>query len=411
MTKTTPLILLSVLFAGALAKDATCMMNGKAYPPNMKPLPSGEAKNVSTFVVNLDEDAATRWDSVVAPLKAEILNLTLVIETTLVKLLGNKTVQGVLDKLEGNLPEFYDKLPHDFGQEITGIAKTTGISPAIIFIYNIFYTIFGACTSMITQNAAGEIIHSRNLDFGLWPDFDLKHGQVWELTAAMRPLVVNIDFQRRGRTLFKSTTFAGFIGVHTAMKQGAFSLSIDTRFDSNVDLGLVKWVEEKKIDRDLEVTMLTRAIFQDEDNYAEAFEKLKNTKVIGPAYIIFSGIKAGEGAVITKGKPSTPGGKDGETVDVWLLGDEIKQNNTFFLVETNYDRTGPAPSGDDRRDPAIKCLDELTPKGYDFKGVYNVLSAIPNLNRLTLFTSLMHAKEGTFEAYRQYCQGLHCPLV
>ena len=264
---------------------------------------------------------------------------------------------------------------------------------------------------MVTQSDAGEIIHSRNLDFGLWPDFDLKHGQVWELTAVMRPLVVNVDFQRGGKTLFKSTTFAGFIGAHTAMKPGAFSLSIDTRFDNNVDLGLIKWVEEKKWDHDLEVTMLTRSIFQDMDSYWDALEKLKSTKVIGPAYIIFSGISAGEGAVITKGKPSTPGGKDGETVDVWLLGDEIKQNNTFFLVETNYDRTGPAPSGDDRRDPAIKCLDELTPKGYDFNGVYNVLAAIPNLNRLTLFTTLMHAKEGAFEAYRQYCQGLHCPLV
>ena len=26
-------------------------------------------------------------------------------------------------------------------------------------------------------------------------------------------------------------------------------------------------------------------------------------------------------------------------------------------------------------------------------------------------TPLMHAKEGTYEAYRQYCQGLKCPLV
>ena len=56
----------------AAVEDVTCNANGKAYPPNLKPLPSGEAKNVSTFVVNLDEDAATRWNAVVVPLKAEI---------------------------------------------------------------------------------------------------------------------------------------------------------------------------------------------------------------------------------------------------------------------------------------------------------------------------------------------------
>jgi acid ceramidase len=407
----TILLVLCVFVASAVAKDIKCNADGMAYPPVLKPLPSGEAKNVTTFVVNLDEDPATRWNKVVVPLKIQILNLTLVIEDTLRKLVGNKVVDKVLSVIEADLPGFYARLPHDFGQEIAGIAKATDIDAPVIFVYNIFYTIFGACTSMVTQNDAGDIFHTRNLDFGLWPDFDLKNRQVWELTAAMRPLVANIDFQRGGKTLFKSTTFAGFIGAHTAMKPGAFSLSIDTRFDSNVDLGLIKWIEEKKLDHDLEVTMMTRAVFQDETTYEAAFAKINNTKVIGPAYIIFSGINAGQGAVITKGKPATKSGKDGETIDVWLLGDEIKQNNTFFLVETNYDRTGPAPSGDDRRDPAIKCLDELTPKGYDFKGTYNVLSAIPNLNRLTLFTTLMHAKEGAFEAYRQYCQGLDCPLV
>ena len=39
---------------------------------------------------------------------------------------------------------------------------------SIVFLYNMFYTIFGACTSIIAQDDTGEIIHARNLDFGLW---------------------------------------------------------------------------------------------------------------------------------------------------------------------------------------------------------------------------------------------------
>merc|ERR1712070_1360661 len=102
---------------------------------------------------------------------------------------------------------------------------------------------------------------------------------------------------------------------------------------------------------------------------------------------------------------------EGETVDVWQLSDQIAQNDTYFLVETNYDRTGPAPSSDDRRDPAMLCMKDLTPSKYDFNGLYNVLNAVPNLNRLTVFTTLMDAKKGRYEAYREYCVGLKCPLV
>ena len=51
------------------------------------------------------------------------------------------------------------------------------------------------------------------------------------------------------------------------------------------------------------------------------------------------------------------------------------------------------------------------PRGYNFEGLYNVLSATPNLNRLTVYTSLFHAASGQLEAYRQLCEGWRCPLV
>jgi len=58
--------------------------------------------------------------------------------------------------------------PEDFGEELAGIVRATGIDPSIIFIYNIFYTVFGACTSIVAQDSEGSIYHARNLDFGIW---------------------------------------------------------------------------------------------------------------------------------------------------------------------------------------------------------------------------------------------------
>ncbi|KAH3838777.1 hypothetical protein DPMN_112192 [Dreissena polymorpha] len=37
-----------------------------------------------------------------------------------------------------------------------------------LFIYNIFYELFTVCTSIVSQDAKGNMYHARNLDFGLF---------------------------------------------------------------------------------------------------------------------------------------------------------------------------------------------------------------------------------------------------
>ena len=398
---------LLLCFCTGLAKSPICSMDNVSYPPALDPLPSGLAKNVSWVTVDLDQDPRTRWAHVVEPYAADIAALTDVITDTLRKLLGNSTVDDMLHRLDDKIDEYLVRLPKDYGAEIRGIANATGMEPSVMFVYNMFYTVFGACTSIVAQSADGEIFHARNLDFGLWPSFTLKDKNFWKLASVLRPLIVNVKFVRGGTELYHSTTFAGFVGVHTASKTGAFSLTVDTKFDGHVDAGLIKWWESLS-DPDTELTMLTRSVFEDETDYNDALTKLNQTKVIGPAYIIFSGVEKGQGAVITKGaagalKP------DGETVDIWSLTHEIA-NGTFFLLQTNYDHGKPPPAFDNRRDPGRLCMEQLTPSGFSFNGLYNVLNAVPNLNRLTTFTTLMHARSGSYEAYRQICIGLKCPL-
>lgn len=40
----------------------------------------------------------------------------------------------------------------------------------------------------------------------------------WTISEILKPLVVNLDFRRNNQTVFKSTNFAGYVGMLTGMK-------------------------------------------------------------------------------------------------------------------------------------------------------------------------------------------------
>ena len=162
--------------------------------------------------------------------------------------------------------------------------------------------------------------------------------------------------------------------------------------------------------------MVTRHAMEHAPSYADALSYINTSKVLGPAYIILGGVQPGEGRVLTKGSKRNghPFRDEGETIDDWSLAHELARTPPrAFLVQTNYDRLGPPPKFDNRRDPAIDCMEHHLggPSGYSFEGLYNVLSARPNLNMLTTYTTLMHPRTGSLEAYRQACVGWQCPLV
>ena len=282
------------------------------------------------------------------------------------------------------------------------------------------------CLCRPLSNPTLAVFHARNLDFGLWPALEIKDHNFWALAEQLRPLVVNVAMYRGGKAIYRQTTFAGHIGAHTALRPadehgGAFTLTINTRFDDHFDSGVVAWLLRNRrpsgLDHALEVTMAARSAFESAIDYNAALAMLNTTQVMGPAYIILGGTRPGEGRVLTKGaRGKGVLAEEGVTIDDWSLEHELhRQPARSFLVQTNYDRTGPVPSFDDRRGPAIDCLEHRMggPTGYNVSSLYSLLSTVPNLNKLTTYTAVMHAASGRLESYRQLCvdrKGWLCPL-
>ncbi|XP_077967096.1 N-acylethanolamine-hydrolyzing acid amidase-like [Styela clava] len=109
-------------------------------------------------------------------------------------------------------------------------------------------------------------------------------------------------------------------------------------------------------------------------------EMLQKAKAIAQMYFIVGGVKPHEGAIVVR--------------DRWGAINVTRMDDTYkwFVVETNYDPWNPPPSSDDRRDPAIRLMEEIGQNQMNPENLYKVLSTSPILNPTTTYTTVVSAK-------------------
>ncbi|KAJ1215355.1 hypothetical protein NDU88_002964 [Pleurodeles waltl] len=353
------------------------------YPPNG---PTFLGK-VPWYTVNLDLPPQERWSQLIYSKKKELLNLIQAIKD-----LANAFVpSGKIVKLvDEDLPLLVGSLPYPFGEEIKGIAHASGMALGEVMLFNIFYEVFTVCTSIVAEDKTGKLLHARNLDFGLFLGWDIKNNS-WTITELLRPMVVNVDFQRNNKSVFLSTNFAGYVGMLTGIRPETFTLTMNERYSLDGGyIGILEWIIGKR--DGMWMSFLTRSVLENATSYEDAKNQLMKTKLLAPAYFILGGNQSGEACVITRARVSC--------LDVLQL--DIKQGR-WYVLETNYDHWKAPFVLDDRRTPAMKCMNRTTQENISFKTVYDVLSTKPVLNKLTTYTTMMSVSEGKLEAYLRDC--------
>uniref|UniRef100_A0A674BTM5 Acid ceramidase n=1 Tax=Salmo trutta TaxID=8032 RepID=A0A674BTM5_SALTR len=322
--------------------------------------------SVTWYTIDLDLPPSERWKLIITDKKAEV---------------------RVLHVL---FPLIVDTLPYPFNEEIKGIATSSGVPLGEVVLYNIFYEIFTVCTSLVAEDSNGNLIHGRNMDFGLFMGWDMKN-RSWLITEKLKPLVVNIDFQRRNKTVFKSTNFAGYVGMLTGIKPHAFTLTMNERFSLDGGyIGIVEWILGNR--DGMWMSFLTRSVLENATSYEEAKNLLAQTKLLAPAYFILGGNQTGQGCVITRSRVLS--------LDIWEI--ELKLGR-WYVLETNYDHWKEPLFLDNRRTPAMKCMNQTMQANISLKTVYDVLSTKPVLNKLTTYTTLMDVNKGKLESYIRDC--------
>lgn len=126
----------------------------------------------------------------------------------------------------------------------------------------------------------------------LYLRWDIKN-HTWLATEALRELVVELDFQRSGKTVYKSVNFAGYVGVLTGIKPQRYTLSLDERF--NIDggfVGIIRWLLGDHSAK--WAGFLMRDVLEEADGYPEALHTLTTTKLLAPVYFILGGNSTGQ---------------------------------------------------------------------------------------------------------------------
>ncbi|XP_061626519.1 acid ceramidase isoform X1 [Phyllopteryx taeniolatus] len=328
---------------------------------------------VSWYTVDLDLAPKERWSAVIADKKTQLVSMIQAIRD-----LANAFVPGgkLIELVDVTLPLIVNTLPYPFGDEIKGIAAASGVPLGEVILFNIFYEVFTVCTSVVAEDANGNLLHGRNLDFGLFMGWDVKN-KSWVLSELLKPLVVNVDFKRNNRTVFKSTNFAGYVGMLTGVKPNTFTLTMNERFSLDGGyIGILEWILGKR--DGIWMSFLTRSVLENATSYEDAKFGLAQTKLLAPAYFILGGNRTGQGCIITRSRLTS---LDVLEIDVKL--------GRWFVLETNYDHWKEPLFLDDRRTPAVKCMNQTSQANVSLKTLYDVLSTKPVLNKVSDFDPRM----------------------
>ena len=149
------------------------------------------------------------------------------------------------------------------------------------------------CTGVLVKSddgGAGHMAHGRNMDIGL---------DVGNLTA-------QVTWMHGNQPVMTTTQFVGYTGVHTGMRLGGWTVQANERIvlTPGPEIG---WEKASLLltlgalaEGHLTIGLYLRDALLGAASYDDALPVLASTKLASPMYIIVGGVRAGEGAVITR---------------------------------------------------------------------------------------------------------------
>jgi hypothetical protein len=279
------------------------------------------------YAVELDLPPSARWDNVMPNFRAPYAAAAAAFTAEAPALFATAAAVLAADAaLAARI--FPGELMAEFGSIGRALNISAARAAALALVYDLTASSRArgrACTGIVARAADGAIVHGRNLDYA--------HAEL------LKPLTIVVDFRRDGAVAFSATLWAGLPVFNTVQVAGGCARARPWSLSQNErDAGPVaaNW---RRLLAGTPATFATiRRVAETACSYDEALGMLRAAPLAAPSFFVLAGSGGDEGAVVARER-------DG-AADVWRLADGI---GGWYVLETNYDRTGPPAARDRRR--------------------------------------------------------------
>ena len=138
------------------------------------------------YVVDLDAPPAERWQHIVTDFSEQLPSVLGLADDILGDNHGQQGSRASACRRHRAVGSV------QYGDELRGIAKATGLPVGRVVMLQIAYEAFAACTSVVVEGKDGHPLHIRTMD--------------WEMPE-LQPLTVEVDFMPAGQVVFTATTW------------------------------------------------------------------------------------------------------------------------------------------------------------------------------------------------------------
>lgn len=362
---------------------------------------------VEPYVVDLNLEPEHRWTRLVQEKKLAIEGLLGILKP-IFTIFAPKVTTELIEAVSQGTSEEYVREMRGISDAL--IAVGANISYEDVAMANLFYEITGvgdtplsavssrSCTSIVAQRDNGTVYLARNQDYP--PPFTL--------------VMVHAIFKRDGEILYEGTTYAGTIGLSTAMtRRGSYdkrwAVSINARSNplKGKAEGLRQAVESAKNGGAIYPLFTRMGCDAVVEGYSAAKKFFSTRPLIMPGYMILGGANPGEGSILTRNASIETGPGASDDFSLFSQSPPSKDNagGVWFVVQTNTDHWEKAPLypgyNISRREQAVKGLDACGTDRVDLQALWKVLDTTPTYNPTTIHTDLVAPVWGEYRTYKR----------
>lgn len=311
-----------------------------------------------TFIINLDLPPEQRWLDLLDNHKTELDDAIPKFKELINAMFGFSLIPASLaintTKLFGCI--LYQK-------EIQSIADFIGISFEHILLLQLCYELNSCCTSVVTK-VLDENTFFRTMD---WPlDF-------------LKKLTVDLEFQKSNKTIFKATSWVGYVGVATATVKEKYSVAMNFRQTKDVTLSNILSNIYALLNMKWPVGYLIREVCTSECSYNKMLVEFCKSSIVSPCYLTVCPANTGLPFIITRDP------------------DGFNITESDHVVQTNCDQSKIEPDilySVDRRVFANSIITQNANNFQSSDQLSKLMLKFPIVNEETIYYTIMNPQSG-----------------